>query len=130
MRILVTGSREWADATAIRSALAEAGRAAGVHPRDVVVVHGAARGADSLADRVARDLGCRVEAHRVDDADWRRYGRSAGHRRNADMVRLGADLCLAFPIGESKGTRGCIAMAQAAGIPVVVTEGAVTECGG
>jgi len=35
------------------------------------------------------------------------------------MIDLGADVLLAFPIGESAGTRGCIALAVAAGIPVL-----------
>ena len=81
-----------------------------------VVVHGAARGADSHADHAAMNWGWTPERH---PADWDRYGKSAGHRRNAHMISLGADVCLAFPLGESVGTRGCMQLAEAAGIPVV-----------
>jgi hypothetical protein len=35
------------------------------------------------------------------------------------MVAAGADLCLAFPIGASPGTRSCMRLAAAAGIPVI-----------
>lgn len=65
---------------------------------------------------VARRMGWEVQAY---PADWDRYGRSAGHRRNAQMVADGADLCLAFPLGESRGTRGCMRLASQAGIRVL-----------
>ena len=35
------------------------------------------------------------------------------------MVDLGADVCLAFPLGESRGTRDCMRRASEAGIPVI-----------
>lgn len=120
MRILITGSRDWTDGAAIGRALRDAGRAAGVHPQAVTVVHGGARGADTIAGQVAREYGCTVEVH---PADWAGKGAAAGPLRNAQMVALGADLCLAFPLGESPGTRGCMAMAARAGIPVTVAEG-------
>ncbi len=47
---------------------------------------------------------------------------AAGPKRNAHMVSLGADLCLAYPLGESKGTRGCAKLAIGAGIPTLITE--------
>lgn len=121
MRILVTGSRNWTDREVIRKALRDAGQAAGRHPQGVVVVHGGARGADTIAGELAREFGCMVEVH---PAEWTRYGKAAGHRRNAKMVVAGADVCLAFPLGESRGTRGCMRLAEAAGIPVVVHEAA------
>lgn len=114
-RVLVTGSRGWTDLVSIRNALAAAISDLGVSPSMVTVVHGAAPGADSLAGSTAWDLGMFVERH---PADWQRHGRSAGHVRNAEMVRLGADLCLAFPLGESRGSRGCMRLATLAGIPV------------
>ena len=119
LRILITGSREWTDRATIRRALVEAGHRSGVHPRDTVVVHGGARGADTIADEVADAFGCQVEVH---PADWDRYGKAAGHRRNAEMVALGADVVLAFPLGASPGTRGCMKLAENAGIPVRVYE--------
>jgi hypothetical protein len=123
LRILITGSRDWIDRDAIRAALVQAGRTAGVHPQGTTVVHGGARGADRIAGEIAREFGCTVEIH---PADWDGLGKAAGHRRNAEMVNAGADVCLAFPLGESRGTRGCMQLAEAAGIPVVVHEGAST----
>ena len=50
------------------------------------------------------------------------FRKAAGPIRNKYMVSLGASVCLAYPLGESKGTRGCAKMAQEAGIPTLVTE--------
>ena len=119
-RILVTGSRNWADRLVIGEAIRKACDNA-VTPGRIVIVHGAAPGADSIAEDWGRRWGMITEAH---PANWDRYGKAAGPRRNAEMVALGADICLAFPLGESRGTRGCIALAEKAGIPVVVHEGA------
>lgn len=115
LRILITGSRNWTDRGMIRRALCRAGRDAGAHPQETTVVHGGAPGADTIAGEVAAEFGCRVEVH---PADWDRYSKAAGPIRNAGMVTAGADLCLAFPIGESRGTRDCIRQARLAGIPV------------
>lgn len=117
-RILVTGSRLLTDAELVSRALAEA---VADHGADLVIVHGAARGADTVADRAARGLGLKVEPR---PADWASLGRRAGVARNAEMVRDGADLVLAFLVaGEPcRGTRDCMRRAQAAGIPVRVYE--------
>lgn len=117
-RILVTGSRLLTDAELVSRALAEAVADYGA---DLVVVHGAARGADTLADAAARGLGLAVERR---PADWTALGRRAGVVRNAEMVRDGADLCLAFLVAgaECRGTRDAMRRAEIAGIPVRVYE--------
>ncbi|MFL5911235.1 MAG: DUF2493 domain-containing protein [Gaiellaceae bacterium] len=113
-RILVTGSRNWPDLHAVYRALREA-----VHDQDwddVVIVHGGCpTGADQFAARWAALVGVKQEVYR---ADWATHGRAAGPLRNRRMVAAGADLCLAFPLRESRGTRGCMALARSAGIPV------------
>lgn len=114
MRVIVTGSRDWADEKAIRDAF-EALPAGEQH----TIVHGGARGADALAGKVARSLGFEVEIH---PADWSRYGRSAGPKRNRKMASLGADLVLAFPLPSSIGTLDMIEVSRSAGIPVRVVE--------
>jgi SLOG family YspA-like protein len=117
VRILITGSRDWTDREAVRQALIKAGQGARVHPQETVVVHGQCpTGADKIADELAREFGCQIERH---PADWATHGKAAGPIRNAIMVSLGADVCLAFPLGESRGTRSCMRMARNSGIPVV-----------
>ncbi|AVP41949.1 hypothetical protein SEA_JSQUARED_66 [Mycobacterium phage Jsquared] len=117
-RVLITGSRVWKDRAAIWEALAVELRRS---PNGLIVVHGGARGADDIADRWAWGMkqdGWNVlpELHR---ADWDRYGKRAGILRNIEMVKAGADVCLAFPLGVSRGTRHCMAAAEKAGILVI-----------
>jgi hypothetical protein len=113
-RLLVTGSRTWDDVPAIEQALAAI---LARHPEGVLLVHGACpRGADAIAAaHAARNPGYRTEAH---SAHWRRYGRTAGHRRNAEMIALGADGCAAFIRDRSPGSTSAVQLATAAGIPV------------
>ncbi|MFC4501721.1 MULTISPECIES: DUF2493 domain-containing protein [Streptomyces] len=121
MRVLVTGSRTWTDIALIEGELARVIRLAG-RSCDVLLVHGACpKGADALADRFARDVGLEIERH---PADWDRRGKAAGFRRNAHMVSLGADVCLAFIRGGSRGASMTACLAMRAGIPThVFTEG-------
>jgi hypothetical protein len=126
-RVLVTGSRNWADSERIaRELAATAENMAG--RRSVVLVHGACpTGADAIAAREALALGWETEPH---PADWTAWGRAAGVRRNAEMVALGADACLAFLTictsrhcslprpHDSHGASDCTERAEKAGIPV------------
>lgn len=127
LRILITGSRAWTDKKTIERAIIDAIDSHGSHLMShddhgptlrwdqITIVHGAARGADHIAGRIATVWGMRVEEH---PADWDTHGKSAGPIRNTEMVRLGADVCLAFPTERSVGTRHCMSLAHAAGIPV------------
>ena len=117
-RVLVTGSREWADHDSVTWALDAELRMHGA----MTVVHGdCPTGADAIAAAWAREAGSRgsrvtAEPH---PADWGRHGKAAGPIRNQQMVDLGADVCLAFPLGRSPGTRHCMRAAKKAGIPVI-----------
>lgn len=132
IRILVTGSRHQQDQTPVRQAIFEwllyryrgelargpFDRAAELSysgPDQVLLVHGGARGVDALAAEVAREHEWKVESYPAEDfGSWP----GCGPRRNAHMVSLGADVCLAFPGPNSRGTWDCVRKAQAAGIPV------------
>lgn len=115
MRILVTGSRDWTDGDAIEGAMWLAWSEAGHPPRDqCTLVHGCARGADSIAAEIARKVGMRVEEH---PAAWDTRGRAAGMIRNSEMVNAGADICLAFIRNQSRGATQCADLAEKAGIP-------------
>lgn len=73
----------------------------------------AAWAAEELRDNKKFDI--EIESH---PAEWGKYGDAAGPIRNAKMVSLGADVCLAFQKGNSSGTAGCITLADKAGITV------------
>ena len=117
-RILVTGSRDWTDRLTIRNALAQAFRDLG-EDEFTVLVQGECHlgGADQIAAEVWRCWGFPVEGH---PAGIGPDGHVLGPERNAHMVSLGADLCLAFPLPSSRGTRNCMWLAREAGIEVRV----------
>jgi hypothetical protein len=118
-RILVTGSRWWVNYNKILEALLKHGPGLVVHgacyPKPIRGVR-PRRSADWLAHLVVEELGWDEEPH---PANWS-LGRGAGHMRNQHMVDLGADICLAFPLDDSRGTWDCVRRARAAGIPVEI----------
>ncbi|WP_194819321.1 SLOG family protein [Nocardia sp. XZ_19_385] len=109
-RILVTGSRSWDNAVTIREALQP------YRTRGAVLVHGDAPGADRLAAKIWTTWGGQVEAH---PANWDAHGKAAGYRRNEQMVRFGADICLAFIRDHSPGATHTVNLSTAAGIRTV-----------
>lgn len=109
-RIIVCGSRGWHDRERVADRLFDL-------PVSSIIVHGAARGADRIAEQEGQKLGLLVEAH---PADWEKYGKSAGYRRNELMASLGADLCIAFWDGRSLGTQHMMDLAKKYGITVEV----------
>lgn len=129
-RVIVTGSRDWADRNAVYAAL---DAVLAEHPRLIVVQGLCPYGADAQAVSWVMDRWTFAEAdvtHEDHPADWATYGKRAGPVRNEEMVRLGADVVLAFVMPCSKpshnrwkphdshGTADCVARAEAAGIPV------------
>lgn len=126
-RILVTGSRDWADSWALHTTLRDylVGLAQWDCEYDMpkwplTIIHGDCKtGLDFIASEWCINSLVRYEPHPVTRADWDAWGGAAGPMRNQRMVGLGADVCLAFPLGKSNGTRGTMRMASKAGIPVV-----------
>lgn len=85
-----------------------------------VIVAGDAQGADEWARLWTKHYEYAFERHL---ADWKLHGEAAGRVMNQVMVDKGAWRVLAFPKGESRGTRDCINRAKAAGLEVIVYEG-------
>ena len=80
------------------------------------VISGGARGADSLGERWANEN--KKELLRF-PADWGKYGRAAGHIRNAEMAK-NADALIAIWDGESRGTKDMINKAKKHGLQIYI----------
>lgn len=116
MRVIVTGSRAWPDPVKVAHEL----NTLYLQHGPFVLVHGAcATGADAAAARwyevCGLDLGCFEVKY---PADWAKHGKVAGPIRNKQMIESGADLVVAFPLFDSRGTKNTIDLAEAAGIEV------------
>lgn len=111
MKVLICGSRNWSDISPIKFVIdsLEFGD---------TIIHGAAPGADSIAGELAEIRGdLIVESF---PADWNKYGKSAGPRRNIEMLNQNPDRIYAFPLSDSIGTYHTIKEAQRMGIPVII----------
>lgn len=107
--LVVCGGRDYADSRAIYRALDRIRSEKGV----AKIIHGGARGADSIAGQWAESNGAEVQ---VFEADWETHGKRAGPVRNQAMADAGADGCVAFPGGI--GTADMVRRAEAAGLKV------------
>lgn len=88
--------------------------------RITLVIHGAARGADTLAANWAASRGVEAKAY---PADWDRHGKAAGHIRNAAMLTEEPDGVVAFPGG--RGTSDMRRKAEAAAVKAWIPFGGV-----
>ncbi len=113
MKVIVAGSRDITDYDVVRKALDDA-RENGLEI--TTIIEGGARGVDSLAARYATEHG--IEHIRV-HADWKRYGRGAGRKRNEQMAAMGNAL-IAIWDGKSRGTRHMIDCARQQSLHVKV----------
>jgi hypothetical protein len=110
-RILVCGGRDYDDRDQLFRILDAAHLANPV----ILLIHGAARGADTLAADWALSRGILCQAY---PADWAAHGNAAGPIRNRQMLEDGKPhLVIAFAGG--KGTADMIRQAEAANVPVV-----------
>lgn len=71
---------------------------------NIIIISGGARGADTLGEKYAQEEGFSLE---VFPANWNKFGKSAGFRRNEQMAEV-ADALIAFWDGKSHGTKHMI----------------------
>lgn len=83
---------------------------------DLEIVSGTARGADQLGERWARENQVSLTQF---PADWDRYGKSAGYRRNEQMAKYAHTLLAAWD-GKSRGTGHMIDLAKEYGLGVMI----------
>lgn len=101
MRALVCGGRNFSDYEKLEKELLAFEQRRG---RFGLIIHGGARGADSLAGMFAHKHKIPIQ---VFPADWNKYGRGAGPIRNKQMLIEGKpDIIIAFLGG--RGTANMI----------------------
>jgi hypothetical protein len=110
MKVAIVGSRDFPKMSLVREWMEK-----NLVNGDIVI-SGGARGVDSMAEAVARQMKL---ATIIFKADWDTLGKRAGYLRNIDIVKE-ADKVVAFWDGTSKGTLSTIELANAAKKPCEV----------
>ncbi len=110
MKVLVCGGRDYADKARVNEALGIVHRKCKI----TELIHGAARGADTLADEWAKENGIKVSAY---PADWEKHKKAAGPIRNQKMLDdAKPEAVVAFPGGS--GTKDMLLRAQLSGLKI------------
>ena len=81
---------------------------------NIIIISGCASGADSIGERYAKENGFEVEKY---PADWKKYGRSTGPKRNKQMAEI-CDYVICFWDEKSKGTKSMIDFAKKFNKPI------------
>ena len=111
MIVLVCGGRDFTDRQLVFDTL---DRVRSKYPDNLVVVHGAAKGADLLAEEWCKS---RQVMYVGVPAQWDKYGKAAGMQRNRVMRDVWQPkACIAFKGGT--GTRGMIKLMEEVGVKV------------
>jgi hypothetical protein len=119
LNIGVVGSRSFHDYEKLKEVLDREIKNARMYKEDrnIRIVSGGARGADTLARRYAYS---REDVEYTEHKpDWKQYGRKAGIIRNFEVIKSSAKL-VAFWNGKSKGTKHVIQAARHVGKNVKV----------
>ena len=85
---------------------------------EIIIVSGGASGADALGERYAKENGFKIERY---PAEWEKYGRSAGPKRNEIMAKI-CDYVICFWDGKSRGTKSMIEYAKKYGKPIRIKQ--------
>jgi len=113
---MITGSRDWTDQRMIQASLVTINATMRKNDEPMTLVHGGAKGADTIGAAAATELGWTLEEH---IPDWSK-GKRAGPLRNVEMLESGVDCVVAFHKDGSRGTRHAIETARKMKIPVKV----------
>lgn len=114
-RIIIAGGRDFRDIEKVEEVFFQHFNE--LWPEEITIVSGGARGADAIGERLARAYNTNLCVY---PAQWEKYGKAAGYKRNA-MMAANADVLLAFWDHKSKGTRHMIDLAGSAGLRTIIT---------
>lgn len=112
-RVIIAGGRDF-DNYELLKAKCDSILSSKAATHKIIVVSGAAKGADKLGEQYAREKGYAIDSR---PADWNTHGKSAGFIRNAQMANS-ADALIAFWDGQSHGTKHMIDTALRNGLAV------------
>jgi hypothetical protein len=112
MKLIVCGGRKYGNYFAVRHVLDT------IHAKRPItlIIEGGAMGADRLARSWAIEHRIPYVTEEVTKADWDKYGRGAGPRRNGLMLKHKPDGVVAFPGND--GTADMMKQARQAGVTV------------
>ena len=120
-RIIIAGGRNYRDYETLRKQVRSVFEKYEIINEEAEIISGHAAGVDQLGERFAEENGILCT---IFPANWSKYGRSAGFRRNVAMVNYAAEaqrpFVIAFWNGESHGTGFTIRKAREKGIPVEI----------
>lgn len=88
MRVIIAGSRNFNEYERLKSSCDKILS----NQNDIQIVSGNAKGADELGERYANEKGYGLNVYL---AEWEKYGKSAGYKRNVQMAE-NADALIAF----------------------------------
>ena len=122
---LFTGSRDWNDQYIPTLLMAGLRSWQGEHRERLVIVHGGARGLDTIADRAAKSYDLKVSDYPVTKQEWNHLGRRAGPLRNKRMLdseRVKVVFAFSDELERSRGTANMITQAVDRDIPVYLIQ--------
>lgn len=116
-RLLVTGSRDFGNFDLMYDAIKHY---ISIFSYPECLIHGDARGADKMADGIAKNLQIPILKYPVSDAEWKAYPGSAGRLRNIKMLKEGRPThVMAFFAGRrTAGTQHMVHISKEANIQV------------
>lgn len=122
LRIIIAGSRDFNDYELLKKSVIEIITKKTMLPDLTRIVSGGARGADTLGERFANEMGLEISRF---IPDWDGLGKRAGYVRNAEMAKFAVEddndgMLIAFWDGKSKGTKHMIDLAKRYGLEVHV----------
>lgn len=115
-RVIICGSRDFKDKELLYANVNDVLFEEENVKDEIEIVTGGCRGADEIGKQYAIEHGYK---HTEFPADWSKCGKKAGYIRNKEMAEYASKtnaICIAFPVGESKGTRMMIRIAHNYGI--------------
>ena len=106
-KVIIAGSREFNNYNFLKNKIDKI-LSSKKQEFNIIIISGTAKGADSLGEKYAKENNYQIERF---PADWNKFGRSAGYKRNKQMAE-NSDAAIVFWDGKSKGSKHMIEICQ------------------